>query len=182
MHVITSVNPNVRLSLFLSYFQFYYTISRYHYFCYHAFKEVLFVCKCIFTLTGKHFDSIRCRKFNTWQRSSIPFIRKLICDKEKYLLFSLYLPRTKRCIILSQVLFCYMIETKYKVMTIIKVVISLTLLILQNGTLKLSQFTLLLMVVKFVNVQGIKLLYYLKEYTYSVSSQQFTGTLMLFYF
>jgi hypothetical protein len=47
--------------------------------------------------------------------------------------------------------------------TIIKVIISLTLLILQNGTLKLSQFTLLLMVVKFVNVQGIKLLYYFKK-------------------
>ena len=35
----------------------------------------------------------------------------------------------------------------------------MTFLILHNKTLKLSQFTLLLMVVKFVNVQGIKLLY-----------------------
>ena len=42
--------------------------------------------------------------------------------------------------------------------TIIKTVRSLTLFILQNKTLKLSQFTLFLMVVKFVNMQGIKLL------------------------
>jgi len=35
-------------------------------------------------------------KFNTRQRTSIPFIRKSICNKKKYLLFSLYLPRTKK--------------------------------------------------------------------------------------
>jgi len=57
--------------------------------------------------------------------------------------------------------------------TTIKTVIYLTLLILHNKTLKLSQFTLLLMVEKFVNVQGIKLLY--KYHT----EENFTSTHVL---